>query len=460
LAGALVTSTAPLPRSLLLAFCLPSITLGFMHAPEQMVQGVYAKHLGLSLAGIAGVLLLTRILDGITYPLIGWFSDFTFRRSGSRKPWIAAGTIVSIAGLWLLYRPPADAGVAWFGIALMVSYIGWKLTEIPYSAWGVELCGDYVQRSRIALWRGMAMMIGGMVFYAVPYLGKATGLTTTSEINFEALSITAVVILVATPLLNWYALQRVPNGEVVVAPTSQRSRESLRAVLRSIFRNGPLLVLLAAYVAMNGLAGMGSAVSYLYFDAYLKLGDKLAAVMLVMGPVALIAFPVWGWLCMRFERHKVWAVASAIGSVAYAGMGFVPEGARGVAAVMVLFPVAGFCILSAGLVVPALLGDATDYGRWKFGEDRAGIYSAVIAFLFKSLGAIAASAAFGLLAWFGFDAAAAEQTAHGALGMKLTAIWLPALGLAVGSVIAWTFPIDRARQQQIRSELQAREATS
>ena len=115
-------------------------------------------------------------------------------------------------------------------------------------------------------------------------------------------------------------------------------------------------------------------------------------------------------------------------------------------------------MLSLFIAVPALLGDTADYGRWKFGEDHAGIYSAMHAFLVKSLGGVSSAAGLALVGWFGFEPKAVAQSAHGALGMQLVAVGLPALGLAAGAAIAWFFPIDRARHAQIRAELQLRDA--
>jgi GPH family glycoside/pentoside/hexuronide:cation symporter len=450
--------TAPLRRGLLLAFSLPAIMQGFMHAPEYMVQGIYAKYAGLPLAAMAGALLAIRVFDGITYPLIGFLSDYTFRRSGTRKPWVLAGTVLTALGLWFLYRPPAGVGVLYFGAWMMTAYFGWKLTEIPYSAWSFELSGDYTQRSRIQTWRAIGMLAGSFVFYIVPYAAKALRLTDSTELNLQSLGLTAIVVALLMPLLNLYSLLRVPDGEIAPVAAGRQPRESLGNLLRAVFRNGPLMVLLAAFVPITAFGGMSSGVVYLYFDAYMKLGDKLPAVMLTALLATLLGLPFWGWACTRFNRHRVWALSSATGAAAYTGMLLAPTGPAGLLPLLLLFPLGTLCALSAAIAVPSLLGDSADYGRWKFGEERAGVYSALYAFLVKSLGGVSAAAGLAVIGWFGFDATTAKQTASGAFGMKLVAIGLPALGLALGAAIAWFFPIDRKRQARIRAELQARDA--
>ncbi len=217
-----MSDKSALSRRLLLAFSLPAVMQGLMHAPEFQVQGIYAKYTGLSLTALAGAVLLTRMFDAVTYPLIGHWSDASFRRSGSRKPWIAAGTMVTVCGIWFLFRPPQGPSIIYYTVWAMVSYVGWKLTEIPYAAWSLGLTRDYVQRTRVQVWRAMAVMFGALVFFVVPFAAKALGFTDSTELNLQTLSLTAVLVLVCVPLINLYALARVPNGEAAAARTEGR----------------------------------------------------------------------------------------------------------------------------------------------------------------------------------------------------------------------------------------------
>ena len=91
------------------------------------------------------------------------------------------------------------------------------------------------------------------------------------------------------------------------------------------------------------------------------------------------------------------------------------------------------------------------------GEDRAGMYSAIYAFLCKSLITVAGACGIALVGWFGFDATASQQSAWGAIGIKLVTVGLPALGFAASAPLIWWFPIDRARQRQIREAMRALE---
>src|SRR5437016_2555873 len=115
-----------LSRKLLAAFSLPMAVLGLMHGPEQLLHGIYAKHAGLPLTSLAVALVLTRLFDALTYPLVGYLSDRTAKRTGSRKSWLVAGTIAIVIALWFLYRPPEHVTIVYFTGWFMAGYLGWK----------------------------------------------------------------------------------------------------------------------------------------------------------------------------------------------------------------------------------------------------------------------------------------------------------------------------------------------
>ena len=110
---------------------------------------VYSKDLGLSLTEIGLVLMLARISDVITDPLIGALSDRTKSRFGKRKPWIAAGTVLMMLSAFQLFNPEALNQMPitkWYllGWSILL-WLGWTMVNIPYYAWGAELSDDYYE---------------------------------------------------------------------------------------------------------------------------------------------------------------------------------------------------------------------------------------------------------------------------------------------------------------------------
>jgi Na+/melibiose symporter-like transporter len=455
-----LSDSARLRRSLLFAFSLPAIMEGLMHAPESQVQGIYAKYTGLSLTALAGGLLLTRIFDALTYPLIGQWSDQAFRRSGSRKGLMALGTAVAVLGVWFLFRPPPNPSIVYYTGWAMVTYVGWKLTEIPYTAWSLGLTRDYAQRARVQLWRFMAALSGSILFFTVPFATKAMGLSETTELNLHTLSFTAVVVLLCMPLFNSFALLRVPNSDVPLPMAPAESKTGWREMFRAVASNGPLLRLLLAAAPAIMLNGAAAGTLFLFADVYLHLGKQLPVIQLVGLPMTLIGLLFWTWLCQKFERHRVWAISMIVAALCNGLLAFVPAGPAALVPILVLYPISLFSFICIAIAFPSMLGDVVDYELLRTGEDRSGIYAAINAFLQKSMTAVSGAFGIAMVGWFGFDAHAAEQNAWAGFGIRLAAMGLPALGFVVSASLLWWFPIDRARQAEIREAMQARESLS
>ncbi len=450
---------ARLPLATILLFCLPALLVGFMHGPELQIQGIYAKYAGLALSALAAATLLTRAFDAVTYPLIGYLSDLSYARTGTRKPWVAGGALFSAFGVWFLYRPPADAGIVYYGVWTAVTYLGWKVAEIPYQAWSYALTRDYQDRARLQAWRASALLLGGMIFFATPALAKGLGMSRSSDLGFPALGVTAVICAVLVPLAALLVIWRVPEGEAVPPTSKERERYGVVRTFRSVVENRPMMWLLGAMLPVAILTGIATGVMYLFLDVYLQLGEAYPTVLLASAPMALIGVPLWGYLSVKFERHRVVSVSLVLGAMSYLCLSFVSPGPGAVTWVMIFYPLTILALLGIVVLFP-MIGDIADYGRLQSGEDLAGLYTAAFNFVQVSLRTVSSAGGIALVGWMGFDATSTAQNADGAFAIRLAAVILPAIGLAFAGVLFWAFPLTKARVAEVSAELAAREAAS
>jgi len=120
----------------------------------------YAGELGLGLAAISTVLLLSRLTDFITDPLMGWISDRTQTRFGRRRPFLVLGLPVMLLGIYKLFMPEPPVDIWYMLIWNMVVYLGWTIMVLPYGAWGAELSDNYMDRARITAARQVWTIAG------------------------------------------------------------------------------------------------------------------------------------------------------------------------------------------------------------------------------------------------------------------------------------------------------------
>lgn len=448
------TTTTPTPaisRSLLLLFALPGILQSFMHAPAgSILQGIYAKESGIALMALGTAVLVVRVFDIFSDLLIGYLSDYTARRGISRKLWMAAGTVLTVLALWFLFRPPAQVTVLYYGFWFLMANIGWSLVEIPYKSWSLEFSPEPVLRTRIVTWIAVASLIGGLLFYVVAPAGKALGLLDTAELNMQLLGLVAIVIVLLLPALNFIALLRVPDTRVpgVQTPVSEIPKESFALLWRSVIGNTPLVRLIACFSLTNFMTGMSQGVSLLYLTNYLLLSSSVNVVFAMVLPISMLGIPFWGWVMGKYSRQRVWAVSLALGGVFYIGMGLLQPNPS-VVLLGALFGSMAFCILSTVVAVPVIMGDIIDYGREKFGVERAGLYMSFQGQVVKGVSAVSAGAGLIFLGWAGFDATQSGDalTPQAVSALKWVMAWFPALGLMLTGAVLWMFPISGSAQQ-------------
>jgi len=229
------TSPAPPPTlKQLILFAFPSLPHAFVALPLNIViPSFYAAHTAVTLAQIAAVTSLSRLLDAFLDPMLGYLSDRTKTRIGPRKPWVLAGAIVCAVSIFFLFRPASGANYIYYGVWSFLLYFGFTLFEIPRQAWTAELSRDYVQRSKIQTWVAVFNVAGSLVFWIMPLI--LVGLTGTTALTGTALAGIAWLYAALMPAGILLAVFFVPTGN-----QHQERLATLRELWRSLRTNKPL----------------------------------------------------------------------------------------------------------------------------------------------------------------------------------------------------------------------------
>lgn len=124
----------------------------------------YASDLGLSLATVGALLLLVRLLDAGTDPLLGRWIERLYQRGMPAVLWLAeAAAVVLGLGMVGLFQPwvqTKGALASWLVVGLLWACLAHSLLLMTHQTWGVRLGGGAVQRSRIVAWREGAGLVG------------------------------------------------------------------------------------------------------------------------------------------------------------------------------------------------------------------------------------------------------------------------------------------------------------
>ncbi|MBX3509135.1 MAG: MFS transporter [Parvibaculum sp.] len=129
--------TAPLSRSSIYIHGSIGLPIAMFGYPVAVwLPPFYAGELGVSLAAVGTMIMLARLTDVITDPLIGYFSDHTHTRIGRRKPFMLVGLPILVIGVLFLFMPHMFGFTSVGGIYLLawlgIMFIGSTLVYIPY----------------------------------------------------------------------------------------------------------------------------------------------------------------------------------------------------------------------------------------------------------------------------------------------------------------------------------------
>ncbi|MEM1113298.1 MAG: MFS transporter [Pseudomonadota bacterium] len=433
----------------LLLFAAPAAVSAIMHGPVAgILPTLYSAEFGLDLAVMGTVLLVARVFDAVTDPLIGYFSDCTESRWGKRKPWVVFGAALTVFSIYFLFRPGEHGGMTYYLAFSLLLYFAWTVMEIPYIAWGLELSRDTEQRAKVNAYRAGALLLGGIVFTLMPSLVPAAG----GSMNFEVLGVLAIGIAIAVPLTTLLAVKYVPQGEIF----EQDERPRLGELFASLRANKPFQVFTLMYVFIGLASGVSGVVSFMYIDTFLDIGDRYTELFLpavIIGPITL---PFWVKVMNHFGKIRSATVAFVLYALVMPLPWFIQPGPEAFLPMLLYY--SGLSVFMPLLMVamPTILGDVIDYDELHTGKNRAGQYYSYMALIAKGTTAVGGPLAFLALGYFGYQPGAESNDEQAVLGLRLVANILPALLIIPGVYLLWKFPIsDRAQRQQYEA-LEAR----
>jgi len=423
-----------------LIYGLPGLPLAAVSIPLIIyLPTFYARELKIDLAVLGGLLLLARLWDVVSDPLIGVLTDHTPGRFGRRRPWMVAGTPVVMLGIWQLFVPAADAGALSLFLWALVLYLGWTMVTLPHQSWGAELAPDYHGRTVLAGYREGAQIVGIVLACALPLLFTED----IKSLSGAALSGLAWFTVVALPLFVLLAVIVLPDP-----PVAKQSSLPWREGWRVMRNNAPFRRLLTAYL-LNGVANGFPATLFLLFVSDVLLAPAQAPLLLLIYFLAgVVATPAWVAFSRRIGKHRAWAISMLWNSAVFV---FVPLLGPGD-----VWPFIAICLLSglslgADLALPsAMQADVVDVDRAATGVERTGLYFAVWAMGTKLALALAVGIALPTLAAFGFQAESGANSPRSLLVLALLYGLLPVAFKLGATWLVWNFPLDEAEQRKLR----------
>jgi glycoside/pentoside/hexuronide:cation symporter, GPH family len=441
----LTVATQPLTRGQIWAFATVAMPLGMLGLPLAIyLAPFYAGQLGLPLAMVGTALMLARLSDFVTDPIMGVITDRWRPSIGRRRIWLIFGTLIMMAGVQLLLRPPEGVGIVWFGLCVALVYLGYTTLQIPYEAWAGELSGDYHVRTRISATKQGFNIFGLVIATAIP----AWVLSRPGATSAEVLDAIGIAILIVLPLTALLAFVRVPEPP----PPSVQQKLDLKVAGRLMIANKPFRLLVI--VVLIATIGEVFRQSITVFFARDVVGvSNIGIVYAVYFAVGLLAVPLWGWLAKRLEKHRTLILAFLIVAATNFAMGFLQKGDE--MWFIALFVLKGICFGAIGILPNAMTADTVDIDTAQTGDRQQGIYFATLAMVQKLGFAIGGGVPLILLDVVGFNARGGSGP-EALMWLKVFYAVIPGGLVLLAAGLLARYGLTEARQEELRGYIEAR----
>lgn len=452
------TKTVAPPQGLRFwVFASPQLALATLGLPIVIyLPAYYAGPLGLGLVATGLIFMIARLWDVVTDPLLGWAADRFPTRYGRRKIWMVVSTPPMAIAAYLICFPPAGAGAVYLTFWLFFIYIFWTMISLCHIAWAAELSDDYDERSKIQGRLMTVYFIGLLLVLAGPLVIASIYGDSSLRQKVETMGLYAAILLPITVLACVLAAREPAAPPRQPASIHRDWRENL-----AIVTGNPALVRILTTDMLAGLSNGISSGLFVYFTGQiLKLDGPQrifgfavdpGALLLCFFAGAMIGIPLWLRLSYRIGKHRAVALSAVVNCCAYAGVLLLPAASIGWAALF--FLVNGIAFGAPPFLDRAILADVVDLDQTRTGEQRSGLFFALMTTTNKIGYALPVGLLFPVLALVGFNPEGANTAAALSWLMAMIVV-LPLLCNIAIVALMWRFPIDRAVQADLRQTLE------
>ena len=330
---------------------------------------------GLSFADAGLLMVIARLFDVVTDPLMGSIADRTQSRWGTYRPWLIFGAIpFGLIFALLLFTP--DLGPAgkriWAYSFYLIMMVCYTMVNVPYGSLLNVMTEDADERNRFSAFRMVgAYAMGFITLLSFPYIQKMIGGT---EQHQYAVIGAGFGLLAALMTMTCGLLTKERHQPIRAEKFSFRQYADL-------FRNKPWIYMTLVAVCTNFFNGFRYAVAG-YMMTYC-LGGEVTIGKFIINYTVFMAFSevtcmIFGALSPAYTRwigskRMAFVFASIICCICSVGYFFIPMNA---AYIWLMVAVSVLTSVGAGLYSPLLwsmYADVADYATEKNGSSSTGL---------------------------------------------------------------------------------------
>lgn len=412
----------------------------------------YSDVFGLPLAAVATLMLVTRVWDAVSDPMMGVIADRTNTQAGKYRPYILWMSVPFAAAACLLFTTPnfsAGGKLVWAYVTYIMMMTVYTAINVPYSSMLAVMTDNSNEKTVFSSYRMFFAYTGSFIalfaweplcnFFSSRHEGSAA---------LEAGWQHAMMLLSACCIVMFLICYKSTKERFKV----EQSPSSVLSDFKALMANRPWWILTAAALGSNLFNTIrGGTVAY-YFKYYIGDGAMIdlgafsfiffAGLFLAIGEVCnmlgvVLAVPASKY----FGKRDTMILCSIMLTVLSVAFFYVPVTTQGFL-VMILLQV--LISVLTGIISPliwSMYADVADNAAQENGVMSAGLIFSSGSMAQKFGGALAGWGLIFTLDSFGLQPNVAIQTEEALLGLRMAMSLLPAAVALVMALILLKYPL-------------------
>ena len=362
-------------------YSLPSIPLAAAQIAVYIaVPAIYSKiaAVGIGITGL--VIMISRVIDMITDPILGTYLDRMVEKIGW-KFWLLIGFPLISIGIFILFNPLDGLEIFSLLIGIIFVTLGWTFFSIPW--WGIGIAisnSNSNDRFKVVSFRELLTIPGVILGLFLIHFSNISG-----EIFF------IISVLFLSPLF----IKKIPIPNI-----SNKKGTSYFLNIKNLFKDNSNFKYLCLSYFFIGLSNGVTSILFILFVEFI-IGGSPQNFLSIYFISAFMGLPFVYMLASKYNKKRIWTSFIILACICFLPVVFLSNNSTTL--FMVICIISGFC-LSADLIIPSSIQADIIYKEQQQNKNvLVGKIYSVWSFIQKLSLALSAGVCLPLLGYFGFN---------------------------------------------------------
>ena len=362
-------------------YSLPSIPLAAAQIAVYIaVPAIYSKiaAVGIGITGL--VIMISRVIDMITDPILGTYLDRMVEKIGW-KFWLLIGFPLISIGIFILFNPLDSLEITSLLLGVIFVTLGWTFFSIPW--WGIGIAisnSNSNDRFKVVSFRELLTIPGVILGLFLIHFSNISG---------EIFLIISILFL--SPLF----IKKIPIPNI---PNVKGTSYFLN--IKNLFKNNSNFKYLCLSYFFIGLSNGVTSILFILFVEFI-IGGSPQNFLSIYFISAFIGLPFVYMLASKYNKKRIWTSFILLACICFLPVVFLSTNSTTL--FMVICIISGFC-LSADLIIPSSIQADIIYNEQQKNKNvLVGKIYSVWSFIQKLSLALSAGVCLPLLGYFGFN---------------------------------------------------------